>query len=121
MSHWMKVEFTTPDKPELMAASRICNASQADTFLAFFRLWTYFDEHTDTGFVKGFTTDDLDNMAGLKGFGKAMVKVGWIEEDTRGISIVNWDKHNSNSAKRRALTLKRVQKCRAAKQWNVKM
>jgi hypothetical protein len=117
MSHWMKVEFTTPDKPEMIAAARMCKASAGDTFLAFFRLWSYFDNQTATGFLPDLTTDDLDRIAGLSGFGKAMAKVGWIEQDTRGITIPHWEKHNGSSAKRRALTQSRVQKCRAAKQW----
>jgi hypothetical protein len=117
MSHWMKVEFTTPDKPEMIAAARMCKSSAGDTFLAFFRLWTYFDKQTATGFLPDLTTDDLDHIAGLPGFGKAMAKVRWIEQDTRGITIPHWEKHNSSSAKRRALTQARVQKFRAAKQW----
>lgn len=117
MSIWIKVEIATPDKPEIVAAARLCGVSKADSFMAFFRLWAYFDEHTATGFVQGLCASDLDDMAGIKGFGKAMVRVGWLTEDETGITIKNWDRHNGDSAKKRALNQKRNQKYRANKRW----
>lgn len=117
MSHWIKVEVTTPDKPELLAAARLCGTSKGDTFLAFFRLWTYFDAHTATGIVQSLCLADLDQIAGVKGFGKAMGAVGWITEDATGIVINGWERHNGKSAKARGQMEKRVQKYRASKQW----
>ena len=117
MSHWIKVEITTPDKPEIVAAARICGTIDEVAFTAFFRLWVYFDSHTATGFLPGITIADLDKRAGLKGFGKAMEQVGWIVEDARGISITNWERHNGDSAKSRALNQKRMQRNRAKGQW----
>lgn len=117
MSHWIKVEITTPDKPEIVASARMCGTTEEAAFTAFFRLWTYFDAHTATGFLPGITIADLDKRAGLKGFGKAMAQVGWIAEDSRGISITNWDRHNGDSAKSRALNQKRMQRNRAKGQW----
>lgn len=117
MSHWIKVEITTPDKPEIVAAARICETTEEEAFTAFFRLWAYFDANTATGFMQGLKLSDLDKRAGISGFGKAMEQVGWITEDARGISIANWNRHNGKSAKARALMEKRVQKHRAMKQW----
>lgn len=117
MSHWIKVEITTPDKPEIVAAARICGTTEEAAFTAFFRLWVYFDSHTATGFLPGITIDDLDKRAGLKGFGRAMEQVGWIVQDARGISITNWNRHNGDSAKSRALNQKRMQRNRAKGQW----
>jgi hypothetical protein len=118
MSHWMKVEVTTPDKPEIRAAARLCGTTRANAFLAFFVLWSYFDQHTATGFLPGLTLADLDDLSGFKGFGKAMQQVGWITEDGRGITVSNWDRHNGKSAKARAQTMKRVQQLRNNKRWN---
>lgn len=117
MSHWIKIEVLTPDKPELRAAARICGSTVAVAFLAFFKLWAYFDQHTATGFIPGLIAADLDDISGLPGFGGAMVKVGWIAEDSHGISITNWERHNGNSAKSRAQNQKRMQRKRARKQW----
>ena len=117
MSHWMKVEFSTPNKPEIRAAARFCGTTRANAFLAFFEVWSYFDQNTATGFIPNLIANDLDEICHVKGFGKAMIQVGWILEDARGISVTNWERHNGKSAKARVLMEKRVQKHRAAKQW----
>jgi len=117
MSHWIKVEFTTPDKPEIIAAARICGTSRTNAFLAFFRLWAYFDAHTATGFLPGLVLEDLDDIAKLRGFGQAMANVGWISATDQGISIANWEIHNGESAKKRALNQRRMQRVRAKERW----
>ena len=117
MSHWIKIEVSTPDKPEIRAAARMCNCSKQRAFLAFFELWSYFDHHTATGFIAGVTIDDLDDIAHLSGFGQAMEQVGWVSQSETGITISNWERHNGESAKKRALNQKRNQKYRAAKRW----
>lgn len=117
MSHWIKIEFTTPDKPELISAARICDTSRANAFLAFFRLWSYFDVHTATGFLPGLVPEDLDDIAKLKGFGQAMANIGWISANAQGISIANWEIHNGESAKKRALNQRRMQRVRARERW----
>jgi hypothetical protein len=115
---WIKVEKCTPDKPELRAAARICRISRSDAFLAFFRLWSYFDAHCDTNQIAGLTLADLDDEAGVKGFGQAMAEVGWLVQNGDTIAIVNWERHNGSSAKSRARTMRRVQAHRARQRWD---
>ncbi len=117
MSHWIKIEVVTPDKPEIRAAARICGKTMPEAFCAFFRLWAYFDAHTATGFLPGLVLEDLDDIAKLRGFGQAMANVGWISADSSGISISNWDRHNGQSAKKRAMDQKRKQRERARRRW----
>ena len=119
-SHWIKIEKSTPDKPEIRTAARICGVGRQDAFLAFFLLWSYFDTHCEDGFLPGLTLEDIDEMAGLTGFGRAMVSVGWLLADPTGVIVVNWDRHNGKSAKARAQTMRRVQTHRARKRWDPK-
>jgi hypothetical protein len=57
---WLKIETGTPEKPELRAIARACHCSRAEAFLAFFRAWTYFDEHCHDGYLRGLIAEDVD-------------------------------------------------------------
>lgn len=48
-----------------------------------------------SGFVKGITRHEVDEMAGVPGFGSAMVTVGWLEERENGVVFPNFDEHNT--------------------------
>jgi len=52
------------------------------------------------GFLKGFALSDIDDMAGVPGFGHAMGAVGWAEEDGEGTYFPNFDEHNSVAKQR---------------------
>jgi hypothetical protein len=118
MSRWIKIETSTPDKPELRQVARLCKATRAETFCAFFQLWSYFDLHFEDGFIADLSLDDIDDTAGLAGFGEALVAVGWLLANDGGFTIVNWERHNGQSAKKRAQSMRRMQSRRAANRWH---
>lgn len=47
------------------------------------------------GFLKGMTLFEVDEMAGVPGFGEAMLAVGWVEEHDDGLLFPNFDEHNT--------------------------
>jgi hypothetical protein len=75
-----------------------------------FRLWRWFDQHTASGNAHGVTSSLLDRIIGVAGFCEAVQSVGWIEISADGIRLPNFERHNGNTAKTRALTAKRVAK-----------
>ena len=116
--HWLKVEKDTPDKPEIRTAARLCKVTREVAFHAFFKLWSFFDTHSVNGSLPGLALDDLDEAAGLAGFGRAMEQVGWLKVEPAGVTVANWERHNGKSAKARAQTMYRVQVHRAQKRWD---
>lgn len=59
-------------------------------------LWASVNEcATGDGFVKGITLFEIDEMAGVPGFGDAMAAVGWVEEGHDGILFPNFHEHNT--------------------------
>jgi len=104
---WIKMEKVTPDKPEMRMIARLCGVSRGDAFLAWFRLWSHFDDMIETGFLDGFTMEDADEMGRLQGLGKALEQIGWIIFEPHGCTVKKWDVHNGESAKRRALDANR--------------
>lgn len=92
--------------------SRLCKCSRADAFLGWFKLWRYFDQETDDGFVEHLTAIDIDDMAGVPGIAAVLEDVKWIHIDENGVTIINWERHNGESAKRRCVKTEQRRKQR---------
>ncbi|MFC4518592.1 hypothetical protein [Cupriavidus pinatubonensis] len=58
------------------------------------------DAANQDGFLKGITLSDIDDMAGVPGFGIAMGAVGWADEADEGTFFPNFDEHNSVAKQR---------------------
>ena len=50
----------------------------------------------------GTVPEDCDDVARLPGITTALVEVGWLTFTPAGCLVLGWDKHNGESAKRRA-------------------
>lgn len=112
---WMKVEKVTPDKPEVYAIAAELGIDPEAVFCKLFRIWTWFDDHTESGNARGVTSALLDSRAGVTGFAQAMENVGWLRSRNGGLTLPNFDYHNGKTAKNRAQTRKRVGKHRNAR------
>ncbi len=106
---WLKMEACTPEKSEVLAITAKMGWDDTDlTVGKLFRIWRWFDQHTTNGNACGVTTALLDRIVGVTGFCEAMHSVGWLCIHDTGISLPNFERHNGNTAKSRALTAKRV-------------
>ncbi|MFZ2491272.1 MAG: hypothetical protein WA208_07290 [Thermoanaerobaculia bacterium] len=83
-----------------------------------FRVWRWFDQQTLDGNARGVTSALLDRHVGAVGFAAAMERVGWLEITPAGLALPNFDRHNGETAKTRALTSRRVQKFKANAEGN---
>lgn len=106
---WLKLEACTPEKSEVLAITARMGWDDADlTVGKLFRIWRWFDQQTTDGNACGVTTALLDRIVGVTGFCEAVHSVGWLSITETGISLPNFERHNGNTAKSRALTAKRV-------------
>jgi DNA replication protein DnaT len=103
IEHWIKVRKGLNDSPKMVAVSRICGCTREKVFDAWFRLYCYFDSHTEDGHIPFLDEQEVDRIAGLKGCAGAMQSVGWLEFNGCGCVVVDYSKHNGNSAKKRLL------------------
>jgi hypothetical protein len=110
---WLKVERSTPDKPEVWAIAATLGLDPDVAFTKVFRVWAWFDEHTEDGNASGVTTALVDSITSVTGFGRAMQKVGWLFVDKLTLSIPHFDRHNGTTAKTRAATARRVARHKA--------
>ena len=112
---WAKVELNTPDKPEIWQIADTLEIDPDAVFGKVFRVWAWFDEHTEDGNAPSVTKRLLDRQVGVTGFCDAMLQAGWMSEKEGVISLPNFDKHNGNTAKKRANTNRRVSQHRENK------
>jgi hypothetical protein len=78
------------------------------------RIWVWADQQTIDGNAGSVTLSLLDRLSGVTGFAKAMLRAGWLKQVDNGVQFVNFDRHNGETAKKRALTARRVDKHRAS-------
>ncbi len=69
------------------------------TVASLLRVWSAANEHTDDGVWHGMHPEDLDQIAGVPGFGAAMEEVGWAsyDEDKDETIFPNFLEYNTPS------------------------
>lgn len=105
---WMKIEKDTPDKPEILALARILSCSPDEAFGKCFRFWRWADSQLSNGNAPGVSEIEVDALVGRHGFADGLIKVGWLQVRNGSLVVPNFDRHMSESAKKRGLTAKRV-------------
>ena len=112
---WIKIETVTPDKPEVFTMADTLGIDPDAVVGKLIRVWIWADQQTRDGNAPSVTLSLLNRISGVSGFADAMIAVGWLRKTDAGIEFHNFDRHNGETAKTRAMTAKRVQKHRADK------
>lgn len=112
---WIKVETATPDKPEICAIASRLRMDEDMVVGKLIRLWSWVALNRVNGNDLGVTLEFIDKLVGRKGFSAALCQAGWLIERDGKLSLPNFDRHNSDIAKTRALTSQRVARHRVAK------
>jgi hypothetical protein len=119
-SNWIKIEVITPDKPEIYELSELLSLDPDAVLGKLIRIWAWADQQTIDGNAKSNATSvtkiAIDRMAFMPGFADAMLKVGWLKFESTVLVFPNFERHNGESSKKRALTNRRVAKHRTEKQ-----
>lgn len=109
---WLKFEKSTLDKPEVFAIASAMDLDLDSVIGKLIRVWSWFDSQTVDGNAARVTSSQLDRVAGVTGFIDAMAMEGWAVISSEGIALPEFDRHNGETAKKRALTAKRQKKHR---------
>ncbi|MHB5604367.1 DNA replication domain protein [Klebsiella pneumoniae] len=107
-SSWIKVEVITPDKPEIFQIAEILNIDPDAVLGKLVRIWAWADQQTVDGNAGCVTKVVLDRIAFITGFADALIAVGWLAYDGNKLILPNFERHNGESSKKRALTNRRV-------------
>lgn len=112
---WIKMRVDLREDPDVISIATATDLDEDAVVGKLHRVWSWADQQTADGNAHSVTRAWLDRYVGVTGFASAMEKVGWLLVTDGGIQIPDFDAHNSESAKRRALTAKRAAKHRNAK------
>lgn len=112
---WIKVEVSTPDKPEVCAIATRLKTSEDAVVGKLIRLWGWMELNRVNPDDLGVTPEFLDKLVSKKGFSAAMAEAGWLRVDGEKLWLPNFTKYNGQEAKVRGLTALRVARHRKRK------
>ena len=74
------------------------------TVTALLRFWGYANEHAKDEFISSLRISDIDEIAGIPGFGSALESIGWAiyDEEKRGVTLPNFSEYNATASDRGA-------------------
>lgn len=110
---WIKLEHSTPDKPEVVKLAAALGLDQDAVVGKLVRLWIWADQQSVSGNALTVTNMFIDRITFCNGFAVGLVKVGWLSGREGLLTIPNFDRHNGQTAKNRAITNRRVATHRA--------
>ena len=105
---WIKVEKSTPDKPEIFEIAQSLDIDPDAVLGKLIRVWAWLDSNSENGHIKSVTDVLIDRLTTCSGFADAMKKAGWLDDGV----IPNFDRHLGESAKKRAKDSERKRKSR---------
>jgi hypothetical protein len=101
---WIKMRINLPDDPAVIGIASRTKLAPLDVVARLYLLWCWADEQADDGFLPNVTPAFLDAKVKRAGFAEAMASKGveWLIIEADGIRFPNFDRHNGESAKKRA-------------------
>lgn len=112
---WIKVEKVTPRKPEVLRVAAKLGVHPDHAFGLCFRFWCWCDDNLNSCNAVGVTDVMLDALLDRDGIATALIEVGWLQVRNGSLVIPNFDRHLSESAKKRGLSAKRTADSRSRK------
>lgn len=130
---WIAMRTDLADDPAVIGMAAALGLDEAGVIGRLHRLWAWADQQTTDGVVtlssrschaasvtdaqherdSGVMRAWIDKYLATQGFADAMIAVGWLDEVPGGVSFPNFDRWNSQTAKRRLLASKRQARRRA--------
>lgn len=110
---WIKLQKDTFDKPEVLAIATRMGIDPDAVVGKLCRIWAWFDTHTVNGNASCVTFSFIDRYVGVTGFAEQASLVGWLAQEGYNLYLPNFEYHNGETAKTRALGKNRAEKARS--------
>jgi hypothetical protein len=109
---WIKMRCNLDTDPAVFQMAAALEMDELAVVGRLWKVWAWADQHVADCNAVSVTTNVLDRITTTPGFAEAMRKVGWLEGREGALSFPHFDRHNGQTAKKRALTKNRVEKTR---------
>lgn len=113
---WIKMRLDLADDPAVIEIADELGIDEQCVVGYLHAIWSWANRHCNDGSVTGVTLESLSRVTRCGRVPELMVQVGWLEvSEIDGKPVLhfpNWERHNSQSAKSRAVTATRVRQHR---------
>lgn len=109
---WIKMRTALANDPAVIAIACGLDKAEFEIVGMLHHIWSWADSQSQDGHVKRVTRKWVDRFVHCDGFATEMETVGWLVIDDAGITFPNFDRHNGESAKKRAEATERKRKSR---------
>ena len=108
MVSWIKVQVTLPESPKVFRLARLLGVGRMEALGYAVRWFCWLDTYCANGATE-LHADEVDALVGREGITQAFCELGWAAVDADGyVLVLEFDKHNGESSKKRAETQSRV-------------
>ena len=105
---WIKMRHDLPDDPAVIKlAEETACVDESHVVGVLHKLWSWADRQSRSGHAPGVTVSWLSRYLVVPGFTDCLQEVGWLRVTKSGIQLPRFGRHNSESAKKRALAARR--------------
>lgn len=108
-TNWIKLEHTTPDKPEVVQIATLLKIDQDAVVGKLLRLWIWADQNSVDGSDMAVTAAFIDRLTNRRGFSAALRAAGWLHGEDGALTFGNFSRHNGATAKARAMENRKKQ------------
>lgn len=110
---WIKMRTALAHDPAVIAIALDLDKGEFEIVGMLHHLWSWADSQSENGHIKRVTSKWIDRFVHCEGFAKSMEMAKWLVINDEGIEFPNFDRHNGDSAKKRAEDAERKRKSRA--------
>jgi hypothetical protein len=112
---WIKIDHSLPQKPEVYIIAQRLGISRAEVVGHLVSFWLWTDQMSADGTMLG-NRQIVDSLT-TENFANTLIDVGWIDflDNGEKLEVVNFERHNGTSAKRRATNAQKVAEHRKRK------
>jgi len=100
---WIKIQVGLERTPEVIDLANLLSCSVHEAVGLCVIFWGWADGATADGRLAKCTRKIVDAAVSRDGFAEAMIKVGWLVEVGKSMTIPNWGKYNGSSSQQRAM------------------
>lgn len=87
MADWIRVDKRTADGLKVRDMATFCTLSPTAVLGGLVKVWIWFDDHAEEGWMGGATVDLVNDLGEHQDFGYAMEKVGLLNIMPNGLKI----------------------------------
>lgn len=114
---WIKMRDDLTEDPAVVSIGAAAGLDEFSVVGRLHALWAWADKHSIDGNAVSVTPSWIDRKVACVGFASAMIEARWLESDGKTVTFPRFDRHNGETAKKRAVTNKRVAEHRELKRF----